>query len=116
MLLQDGCQAHPKACWESIVELGLGRKREIPQAEPAGSDADFAVKLNKLERDAEIEPLIGDFDAARTAAAFFSCETQSGLLIGEQAAGQTMGLNDDPMIRTVAADKEMGGICSDFPD
>jgi hypothetical protein len=61
---------------------------------------------------AEIKPLIGDFDGARALLAFFSCETHRRRLIGEETTRETVCLDDNPVIGAVAADDEMSGVLS----
>jgi hypothetical protein len=63
-----------------------------------------------MSRDAEIEPLVGDLDGAGTAVAFIARESQRCRLIGEEATGETMGFQDDPMVGTVAPDDEMHAV------
>ena len=62
-----------------------------------------------MSADAEIEPVIGDFDGILAALAFLARKTQGSRLICEEAAGETMGLDDDPVVGVVAADDKMRG-------
>ena len=65
-----------------------------------------------MSGNAEIEPLLGDFDRARAPLAFLADKTHRRRLIGEETTRETVGLDDDPMIGVVAADDEVRGFFS----